>query len=112
MTVRQDAKILKDVIQALDSAGLYTDCDLEVMIEEGIVQIEGTVPNRNRGEEILDVLRPVKGIQGVEFEIHVLHGEDTLSFEETFGDEDASETEARKLMEDHDELREIGENPM
>ena len=112
MNVRQDAKLLKEVNRALERAGLYTDCDLEVLIEEGVVQIEGTVPTKDRGEEILEALRPIKGIQGVECEIHVLHGEDTLTLEETFGEEDTSESEARKMMEDHDELREIGENPM
>ncbi len=111
MTERMDARFQKEVTQALESAGLITDCDLEVSVEEGFVQIEGTVPTRERGEVLMKTLRTVKGIQGVELEVHVLHGEDALSLEESFGNEDQSASEARNLIENNAELREIGDTP-
>lgn len=111
MTERTDARFQKEVTDALELTGMITDCDLEVSVEEGFVQIEGTVPTRERGEDLMKALRTVKGIQGVELEVHVLHGEDALSLEESFGTDDQSADEARHLMENNAELREIGDTP-
>jgi len=110
MTTRKDAQIQKHVLQALETAGLFTDCDLDVEVEDAVVQIEGTVPTEDRGEMLLSTLRKVHGVSGVEMEVHVLHGEAGLSLEESFEMEDLSELEARGLMETSEEFQEFDGN--
>lgn len=81
--------------------GLSGDCEVELLVDEGIVEMMGTVPTFARKAEILEAISRVPGITDIETDIHVLReGDSTAPEFETNPEEIHSGQQAEELMEE------------
>jgi hypothetical protein len=92
------------------SLALSGDCEVDLFVRDGVVEISGTVPTSTRKGEILEALKKVHGVEEIETEIHVLREEDPPGRDSgIFHEEPVSEIRVEELMEEVPQFLSEGE---
>jgi hypothetical protein len=93
--------LMVQIERILDQRGLLTDCDLEIAVEEGVVEMVGTVPSLPRKAEVLRAIRSVQGISGMEGDLHVVRDAQSSQSDSALQDtNDFSESEAQRIIQE------------
>lgn len=102
-----DDALLAEIEAAFTERGLWYDCELEAEVEDGVVELSGTVPTQERKRAVLSALKSVRGMRGVDVDLYVVEEGVPFQVEDIqLESEESSQAEVDQIMREKPELPE------